>query len=52
MKSYMIRIEVEQGEVESILKELEEAQEKIHQCYNRLISLGVVKIREEAASGN
>lgn len=52
MRPYIIRIEVEKGEVEAILKELYEAQEKISQCYNRLTELGIVTIREETASGN
>lgn len=50
MKQYSIRIEVEQGEIESIMHDLCEAQEKISECYNRLIELGVVKIRDEAAN--
>lgn len=50
MRPYIIRIEMERGEVENILHELYEAQEKISQCYNRLIELGVVTIRDEAAS--
>lgn len=51
MRSCFIRIEVEQGEVDTILKELFEAQEKIRQCYNRLEEIGVVTIRDKAASG-
>lgn len=45
MKPYIIRIEIEEGEVKKILQELNEAQEKISQCYDRLIELGVVTIR-------
>lgn len=52
MRSYIIRIEVEEGEVDKILQELFEAQEKISQCYNRLTEIGVVTIRDKAASGN
>lgn len=44
MRPYFIRIEMEEGEVEKILNELYEAQEKIKQCYDRLEQLGVVTI--------
>lgn len=44
MRPYFIRIEIEEGEIDNILNELYEAQEKISQCYGRLIELGVVKV--------
>jgi len=44
MTNYLIRIEVQDGEVEKILKELTEAQEKIYDCYNRLRDMGVVTV--------
>lgn len=49
MKPYAIRIEIEQGEIETILKERYEAQEKLNECYGRLIELGVVTVREKPA---
>ena len=33
----VIQIEVENGELEQILKELSEAQEKIYQCYSPVL---------------
>lgn len=51
MKEF-IRIEVKGGELEKIFQELNEAQEKICECYNRLQDLGVLVISKEAASGN
>ncbi|SDD88364.1 hypothetical protein [Sporomusa acidovorans] len=50
MREHFIRIEVEDGEVEQIIQELYAAQEKIYQCYNRLISLGVVTVKPPAAT--
>lgn len=44
MTGYEIRIEVKQGEVKKILEELDEAQEKIYDCYRRLQDIGVVTI--------
>ena len=46
MKDYSIRIEIEDGEVEKILKEIIDAQEKIYEGYNKLIDLGVVKVKK------
>lgn len=52
MRSCFIRIEVPEGEVKQILDELNKAQEKIHECYNRLERLGVVTvIKKDAAEG-
>lgn len=47
MRDFDIRIEIKDGEVEEILKELNEAQETIFKCYNRLINLGVMTIRQK-----
>ena len=47
-----IRIEVRDGEVEEILRELNEAQEKIYECYSKLKELGVLVISKGAASSN
>ena len=41
-----IRIETKKGEVEEILKELEAAQEKILNCYYRLLDIGVLHFSE------
>lgn len=45
-------IEVEDGEIERILSEIREAEEKIYKGYSRLKELGVLKIKTETASGN
>lgn len=52
MNGYLIRVEIRDGEIEQILRELNEAQEKIYQCYSRLQEAGVVVIRKETVSGN
>lgn len=53
MNKYSISIKAKDGELEEILKELNDAQEKIYRCYTRLQNLGVLIIdKEEAASGN
>lgn len=52
MTDYNIRIEVEDGEVEEILKELNEAQETIYKCYNKLQSLGVLKIKKSPSAND
>lgn len=44
MNNYSIRIEVAVSEIENIFKELNEAQEKIYECYRKLQDLGVVTI--------
>ncbi len=44
MTAYSIRIEIQDGEVEKILKEMEEAQNKIYDCYSRLRDMGVVTV--------
>ncbi len=46
MTNYAVRIEVKPGEVENILNELNEAQEKIYKCYLRLSDIGVLTISE------
>lgn len=52
MTNYSIRIEVEDGEIEQILKELNEAQETIFKCYNRLQTLGVLKIKKSPSAND
>ena len=53
MTSYVIGIEVPDGEINEILEELERAQETIYKCYSRLKCLDLLTIRqEETASGN
>ena len=54
MTNYVIKIEAKQGELKSILDELNEAQEKIYECYSRLQNIGVLTISEadETASEN
>lgn len=46
----VIQIEVENGELEQILKELSEAQEKIYQCYSKLKAMGVLKVKQPPAA--
>lgn len=50
MTGYHLRIEVKNGEVEKILKELDEAREKIYECYSRLQDVGVLTISEAEKS--
>ena len=54
MKNYLVHIEVESGELERTLEELNKALETIRECYYKLAELGVLTVRkkEEAASGN
>lgn len=52
MKQYDIRIEVDPGEIKAILDEITQAQEKIYQCYNRLIEIGVATIVDKATRSN
>lgn len=49
MTNYLMSIEVEDGEIETILKEMSEAQEKIYDCYSRLRDLGAVVVRKAAS---
>lgn len=49
---YLMQIEIQEGEVKKILDELMAAQETIWRCYNKLRDLGVVVLKEKAASGN
>lgn len=49
----LLSIKVKDGEIEGILRELDEAQEKIRDCYSRLDKLGVLTVEKaEAASGD
>ncbi|MBR2216504.1 MAG: hypothetical protein IJ849_12230 [Selenomonadaceae bacterium] len=52
MNKYFIGIEVKDGEIEKILGELHEAQEKMGDCYRRLRDLGVLTIRKDTADGS
>lgn len=52
MTDCYLSIEVEDGEVERILKELTEAQEKIRVCYDRLEELGVLKIKKPPSAND
>ena len=52
MNSCCIQIEVPEGRVKEILDKLTAAQNTIYECYSELEQLGVVTIREKAASGN
>lgn len=51
MNGYFTRIEIDPDELKQIFKDLDEAQQTVERCYNRLIDLGVVTIKK-AASGN
>lgn len=42
--NYSVRIEVKDGEVEEILKRLEEAQEEIYRCYQQLQDIGILSV--------
>ena len=50
MNSYIVRLEVPEGEVQAILEELEKAQRVILDCYDRLDKLGVLTVREKESS--
>lgn len=52
MNGYSIRIEVQDGKVKEIMDRLNEAQQTIYRCYQELQDLGVVVVKEKAASGN
>lgn len=47
-----IRIEIPEGKIKAIMDEMDQAQETIYRCYSELQNLGVVVIRQDAASGN
>ena len=47
MNNYDIRIEIQEGEVKEILDKLNEAQETIYNCYNRLQEIGVLTLKEK-----
>ena len=52
MNEYSVRIEIQAGKVKEILDRLNAAQETIYHCYQELQDLGVVVVKEKAASGN
>ena len=49
MRKNCIRIEIGEEELKAIFEELDEAQEKIYECYEKLINLGVVTIRKRSS---
>jgi|GEM_PF-7080487 len=51
MQGLNVIMNISGGELEQIMRELAEAQEKIYDCYRRLGSLGFLTI-EETTSGN
>lgn len=51
MDRYHTSLEIDPDELKQIFKDLNEAQQTIERCYDRLISLGVVTIKK-TASGN
>lgn len=51
MAEAMVTMIIQEGELAQIMAELNAAQEKIYDCYNRLQRLGYLRI-EEATSGN
>ena len=52
MKKYLLTVEVQEGELQEIMSELQAAQETIYKCYDRMKNAGVLVVKEEAASGN
>lgn len=50
-KQYSAVIEIQGGELQEIMQELNDALKVVYRCYDRLENLGVVVIRE-AVSGN
>lgn len=52
MTNYHMKIAIKDGEVEQIMREMDEAQEKIFECYDRLRALGVVVVEKEKATGD
>ncbi len=50
MRKAMIMIEIPEGKIKEILDELDAAQHRIYECYCELERLGVVTIKEQAAS--
>ena len=52
MTNGLIQIEIPGGKIKAIMDELDQAQETIYRCYSELQDLGVVVIRQDAASGN
>ena len=47
MKNYLVHIEVESGELEKTMEELNKAQETIRECYYKLAEMGVLTVREK-----
>jgi hypothetical protein len=48
LNNYALRIKVKDGEIEKIFAELNQAQETIRECYDKLFDLGVLEIENES----
>ena len=49
----LITVVIQDGELEEVMRELQEAQDTIFRCYSRLEKLGVLRIeKKDTASGN
>ena len=46
MRNYDIMIKIPDGRIKEIMDKMNKAQETIYECYNELISLGVVTIEK------
>lgn len=53
MNPYYLKVEIQDGELEQVMDDLEKARKMIEDCGNKLRALGVVTVeKEEAVSGN
>ena len=50
MARYCLLMELEEEELENIMKRLTEAQQEIMKCYSELQRLGVLKIKKSATT--
>ncbi len=50
MTGYMIGIEAPEGEIEKIMQEIDQAQEKIYECYSKLRDYGVLSIKKDEST--
>ena len=44
MERFLITLEVEEEELGSVLRELQEARETIYRCYSRLEEMGAIRV--------
>lgn len=51
-KKYVAFIEIKDGQINKIMQRLDAAKQEIYDCYRELENLGVVSIKENAASDN